>query len=285
MKSKTTAALASEAITKLAQLTPDPKNANAGTKRGAALLEDSLRKYGAGRSILIDKHGRIIAGNKTVEQAGQIGLDDVQVVQSDGKRIIAVQRTDLDLSKDKAAKELAIADNRVAQIDLSGDAESLKALADEIDLSQFFTDAELRDYIGEDQRDAVEMQSAAHFDELQEKWGTKLGQLWQIGEHRVICGDATDREIVSRLLRDDKPSLMVTDPPYGVNYDPGWRAKRGTRAVGKVSNDDRVDWREAFALFPGDVAYIWHPSLHAASFIAAIESCGFSLRVVSQFEF
>ena len=282
MKPRPTAARGNSAITKLAQLTPDPKNANAGTKRGAALLEDSLRKYGAGRSILIDKHGRIIAGNKTVEQAGQIGLDDVQVVQSDGKRIIAVQRTDLDLSKDKAAKELAIADNRVAQIDLSWDAETLKSLAEEIDLSQFFTDAELRDYIGEDQRDAVEMQSAAHFDELQEKWGTKLGQLWQIGEHRVICGVAADREIVSRLLRHDKPSLMVTDPPYGVNYDPGWRAKDGNvnRAVGKVSNDDRADWREAFALFPGDVAYIWHSSLHAARFISAIESCGFSLRSV-----
>src|SRR5689334_3265124 len=98
-------------IKKLADLTPDDKNANRGTERGAALLENSLREYGAGRSILVDSKGKIIAGNKTVEQAGQIGLEDVIVVQTDGTKLVAVQRTDLDLDKDPRAKALAIADN------------------------------------------------------------------------------------------------------------------------------------------------------------------------------
>ena len=76
---------------------------------------------------------------------------------------------------------------------------------------------------------------------------------------------ATD---VERLLGDVKPLLMVTDPPYGVEYDPGWRNKAGaaaTKRTGKVLNDDRADWREAWALFPGDVAYVWHGALHATT--------------------
>ena len=83
------------------------------------IVEDSLRNYGAGRSILLDKHGNIIAGNKTAEGAARIGLDDVIVVKTDGTKLVAVQRTDLDLTTDKAAKELAIADNRAGQVSRS----------------------------------------------------------------------------------------------------------------------------------------------------------------------
>lgn len=92
---------------KLADLTPDAKNANRGTERGGQMVEDSLRTYGAGRSILIDKHGVIIAGNKTAEHAGSIGFEDVIIVPTDGTKLVAVQRTDLDLATDQAAKELA----------------------------------------------------------------------------------------------------------------------------------------------------------------------------------
>jgi hypothetical protein len=103
---------------KIADLIPDDRNANAGTERGQQLIENSLRNYGAGRSILIDKNNRIIAGNKATENAGQVGLDDVIVVETDGTRLVAVKRTDLDLKRDKAARELAIADNRTSEIDL-----------------------------------------------------------------------------------------------------------------------------------------------------------------------
>jgi len=74
---------------KLVDLTPDTRNANKGSPRGNQMIEDSLRQYGAGRSILLDKHGRIIAGNKTAENAGAIGMEDVLVVQSDGTRLVA----------------------------------------------------------------------------------------------------------------------------------------------------------------------------------------------------
>jgi DNA modification methylase len=108
-----------------------------------------------------------------------------------------------------------------------------------------------------------------------------LGDLWLLGPHRLLCGDATDPQAVRRLLGDVKPMLMVTDPPYGVRYDPEWRKLAGvnnSKRMGKVSNDDRSDWREAWALFPGDVAYVWHGALHAASVAESLEACGFGIR-------
>lgn len=130
-------------LTDLSALTPDDRNANKGTQRGTGMLESSLRKYGAGRSILLDKHGRIIAGNKTAEGAASIGMDDVVVVESDGTRLVAVKRTDLDLD-DPQTRELAIADNRTGEINLDWNADELQALIDEgVDLSEMFTDQEL----------------------------------------------------------------------------------------------------------------------------------------------
>src|SRR5215475_13145092 len=96
---------------RLPDLTADPQNANRGTDRGRDALAQSLRDYGAGRAVLIDRHGRIIAGNKTVEQATRLGLR-LRVVKTDGQQLIAVQRADLDLATDPRAKALAIADNR-----------------------------------------------------------------------------------------------------------------------------------------------------------------------------
>lgn len=130
------------AIKSIKDLTPDPRNANRGTERGAGMLERSLRNYGAGRSILADKNGVVIAGNKTLEQAAALGLP-IEVVETDGRTLVVVQRKDLDLAKDKAAKELAIADNRVGQISLDFDPIVLDELAKEIDLSQFFGKREL----------------------------------------------------------------------------------------------------------------------------------------------
>ena len=125
-------------LTDLSALTPDDRNANKGTQRGTGMLEDSLRKYGAGRSILTDKNGRIIAGNKTAEGAASIGLDEAIVVRTDGNRLVVVQRTDLDLD-DPKARELAIADNRTGEINLDWNADELQALIDDgVDLSGMF---------------------------------------------------------------------------------------------------------------------------------------------------
>jgi DNA modification methylase len=102
-----------------------------------------------------------------------------------------------------------------------------------------------------------------------------------MGDHRLICGDATSAADVARLFDGEKPHLMVTDPPYGVNYDPGWRNRAGaakTKRVGKVLNDHRADWRAAWALFPGDVAYVWHGALHAPTVAESLTACGFAIR-------
>ena len=108
-------------------VTPDPHNANCGTVRGRALLEKSLRELGAGRSIVADKHGTIIAGNKTLDVAVSVGIP-TRVVETDGHELIVVQRTDLDLSEPTGmARRLAYADNRVGQIDLEWDAAALLA--------------------------------------------------------------------------------------------------------------------------------------------------------------
>jgi len=127
----------------LRDLTPDDRNANKGTQRGTGELERSLRRHGAGRSILVDKKGRIIAGNKTAESAASIGLDDVIVVKTDGNQLVAVQRTDLDLD-DPKARALAIADNRIAELNLDWDTEVLGELADGgVDLTGLFDDSEV----------------------------------------------------------------------------------------------------------------------------------------------
>ena len=132
---------------KISDLKPDPRNANKGTQRGLRLLDDSLRELGAGRSILVDREGRIIAGNKTAERAADIGLEDVVVVETDGTKLVAVKRTDLDLENgDGRARRLAYYDNRVGELDLDWDVEAIGAdLADGLDLSGLWEGYELEE--------------------------------------------------------------------------------------------------------------------------------------------
>ena len=113
-------------MAKLTDLTPDNKNFNKGSEFGNSLIEKSFRKFGAGRSILIDKHNRIIAGNKSVENAMAIGMEDVQIVESDGTKIIAVKRTDIDLDSIEG-REMALADNASAKANIVFDAELIEA--------------------------------------------------------------------------------------------------------------------------------------------------------------
>lgn len=127
---------------KISELTPDNINANKGTVRGAAMLEKSLREYGAGRSVLVDKSGRIIAGNKTIEAAGSIGLENALMVETDGTQVVVVKRTDLDLDSPQG-RGLAIADNRVAEVGLEWDLEALEKIGEELDLGEFWFPEEL----------------------------------------------------------------------------------------------------------------------------------------------
>jgi hypothetical protein len=117
--------------------------------------------------------------------------------------------------------------------------------------------------------------------ELPEHPVTVPGDLWLCGSHRVLCADATVPDAVARLLGDTKPLLMVTDPPWGVEYDPQWRERAGLgrqRQVGTVCNDDQVDWSAAYRLFPGDVAYVWHSGVHAVEVARGLVSADFQIR-------
>ncbi len=112
---------------------------------------------------------------------------------------------------------------------------------------------------------------------------TRLGDVWLCESHRILAGDATSPEAVTRLYGPERPRLLLTDPPYGVAYDPNWRERAGlgrAQQTGLVKNDDRVDWTEAYCLFPGDVAYVWHAGVHAAEVAAAWKpsTSGFALK-------
>lgn len=123
--------------------------------------------------------------------------------------------------------------------------------------------------------------------EAHEKWGAKLGDVWTIpslagmGAHRLVCGDSTDESVVQQALRGYHVNLMVTDPPYGVEYDAEWRAEvrpNANYATGKVENDDIVDWTPALSLFPGNVMYVWHAGIFAGEVAASIHMMGFGIR-------
>lgn len=108
-----------------------------------------------------------------------------------------------------------------------------------------------------------------------------LGDQWILGDHVIRCGSSTDAADVTALLGGRVPHLMVTDPPYGVAYDPNWRSRatgQKVRATGLVLNDDRADWSEAWALFPGAVCYVWHGALHSGVVQASLEDNGFEMR-------
>ncbi|MCX6543511.1 MAG: DNA methyltransferase [Acidobacteria bacterium] len=261
----------------LVDLTSDPHNANRGTDRGREALTRSLREYGAGRAVLIDRHGCVIAGNKTVEQAKALNIP-LRVVRTDGRHLIAVQRDDLDLVTDPRARQLAIADNRVGELDLEWDVEMLKQLhAEGLDLSAFWTDDEFATLFAEPTTGLTDENAVV------EPGPTDIvrGELFVLGRHRLLCGDSTSAGDVGRLLAGTTPVLMTTDPPYGVSYDPAWRHRVNPSqrtAVGRVMNDDRAEWTAAWQLFPGAIAYVWHAALKAPTVAADLEAAGFKIR-------
>lgn len=136
----------SKKISRLSDLIPDPTNPNEGTERGLSLLDKSIREYGAGRSIVADKNGVIIAGNKTLDRAAELELP-IEVVHTRGNRLVVVVRDDLDLLKDKdgKARGLSIADNRVAEVSMKWDLNILSELKEQNDkaLSMLWSQQEL----------------------------------------------------------------------------------------------------------------------------------------------
>lgn len=119
---------------KVHDLIQDDRNLNKGTERGQQLIEKSLRQFGAGRSILVDKNNRIIAGNKTHANAEAAGIDDAVIVETDGTKLVVVKRTDIDLDT-KRGREMALADNASVKVDLDWDTDALNSVAEDFEIN------------------------------------------------------------------------------------------------------------------------------------------------------
>lgn len=260
------------------QLVSDSNNANRGTARGREMLRKSVTDYGAGRSILVDKNGVVIAGNKTRQAMADAGMTKALVVETDGNQLVVVKRTDLDLSDRKGkARKLAYADNRVGQIDLEWDPDVVLAdMAEGVEIGDFFSEKELKKIT-----DAVRVEP--HEDDapaLPEEPKARLGDVYVMGGHRLVCGDCTHPGVVrSALGADDVADMLWSDPPWNVAY------VGKTKDAKTIQNDDLGEafpaFAEAFAatfacaLRPGHVIYVAMGSSEWPVLDAALRKSGF----------
>lgn len=252
----------------VAALIPYARNARTHSPAQVSLIAGSIREFGWTNPILVDGDNGIIAGHGRLMAAHQVGLDTVPVIELSHlteaqKRayVIADNKLAEQAGWDKELLALELGDLNDLGVDLAG----LGFEAGEID-ALLATGVDPR----EEETPPVPAVPVS-----------RAGDLWQLGRHRVLCGDATDVADVARLLDGVTPTLMATDPPYGVAYNPEWRnreAGRSTKRIGEVKNDDRADWRAAWALFPGDVAYVWHAGLHAGTVADSLSAAGFDIR-------
>jgi DNA modification methylase len=277
-------------VVPITQLILDDKNANKGTKRGRELLGESLEKYGAGRSFVVDRQNRVIAGNKTVEAAVAAGMKSIAVIETDGSSLVAVQRGDLDLKRDKKARELAIADNRVREIDLDWNPEVLASL--DVDLTRFWNENELTSLLKGFRSNelAAPEPRPDQAAELQKKWKTSRGKIWEIGHHRLMCGDSASASDVSALMGGKSAKLCATDPPYLMSYDAknhpskdfsdgknkDWKGryadKQKTEPLGPFYE---AFLRQALAVCEDDAGiYVWHASQRQVEVEKAMRNCG-----------
>jgi DNA modification methylase len=236
-----------------AKLTPYPNNARTHSAKQVTQIAASITEFGFLNPVLIDGEGGIIAGHGRVMAAVELGLAQVPTINANHLT-------------DDQRRAYIIADNKLAENagwDQGILIDELDALLlDDFDLALVgFDHGELAVLLNKED-------GKTNPDELPPEPDdpvTELGDIWLLGKHRLICGDSCNEADVMAVLDGTEPHLMVTDPPYGVEYDSTWRdnveATRSKQvAVGKVENDDQADWTEAWLLFPGDVAYVWHAS-------------------------
>ena len=241
-------------VVKLSDLIPDPKNANQGTEYGASLLERSIRENGAGRSLLLGGDMQVIAGNKTLQAAIDSGFSEVVIVPSDGSRLVAVQRTDIEDSNEAKAVAMAIADNRIGELNLSWNLENLAHASELCDLDHFNFD-ELPE-LDISEGGTGDAEAVPDVDDEAEPV-SRLGDVWVLGSHRLMCGDSTDPDHVSALMGGELATLIHADPPYGMG-------KEGDGVANDNLYRERLDkfqmeWWSAFRAKSKDngSAYIW----------------------------
>lgn len=257
-------------------LTPLADNPRSHSPRGINFIAASMERSGAARSGVIDEHKVILAGNGMREAALRAGFREAIVIKTDGTRPVFVQRDGLSTTQ-KA--RVIIDDNRASELS-SWNSHLLEYAARDPSIEDEWTTPEWRTVAGPERQGTT---GRTDPDLVVEPRSTSIarGDLFRLGAHHLLCGDATNPKDVRRLLGDTMPPVMATDPPWGVNYDGGWRVDvdgGGKHALDRVTNDDRVDWTDAFRLFTGDVAYVWHAGIHAGEVGATMRATGLVVR-------
>ena len=252
------------------KLIPFVRNARTHNAAQVAEIAGSIRAFGFSNPILAGPQGDVIAGHGRLAAARQLGLAEVPVIVLAGL-------------SDAQRRQLVLADNRIA-LNAGWDMDMLKL--ELIDLSAMGADLSLLGFNEKELSTALNGAGAGLTDEdevpkIAETAVSSSGEVWCLGLHRIACGDSTDPSLVTSLLAGVEPQLMVTDPPYGVAYDPEWRHRIGVNKSekrGKIQNDERADWAAAWALFPGQIAYVWHGALHAGTVAESLTKTGFTIR-------
>lgn len=253
-------------------LIPYASNSRTHSDEQVAQIAASIHEFGWTNPIIVDDEGCIIAGHGRLLAAQRLGMKEVPVIELG--HLSKAQR-----------RALVIADNKLA-LNAGWDMDLLKIELGDLNIEGFdmsiigFSLEELDKLLAPPAEagltDPDEVPAAPKFPVAE------LGDVWLLDRHRLVCGDSTSADDVAKALNGVSPHLMVTDPPYGVNYDPSWRSKAlkdgAKRAEGKVQNDDKADWREAWALFPGDVAYVWHAMKTSKIVYESLEACDFTIR-------
>ncbi len=251
-----------EMTLQLDELISDPANARKHSPENLEAIEQSLRRFGPARSIVIDKDGIVRAGNGTLEAAKAAGIKSVRVVQASDEELVAVLRNDW---SDSEAAGYAIADNRAAELAewdddvLRKTLASLKADTDADDIleSLGFDDKALDDLLKENIEVTGHTRTPAEPKEPPPDPVTQPGDLWTLGDHRLLCDDSTNAVAVDRLLDGRRPRLVLADPPYGMG-------KEKDGIAGDNQYGDRLDafqmlWWNAVRshLLDNASAYIW----------------------------
>jgi DNA modification methylase len=229
----------------------------------------SIREFGFKIPMLARSNGEVIDGHLRLKAAQKLGMTELPVIVCDEWSEAQVKAFRLLVNR---SVSWATWDTDL----ITSEIQELKASDFDLGLTGF-EPFEIDEFLlGEEADPAQDV-----VPQLGEDVVTQAGNLWHCGPHRILCGDSTSEDAVHLLLAGAVPELMVTDPPYGVKLDPQWRERAGLgkqRQSGIIPHDDRVDWRAAYRLFPGDVAYVWHAGVHAVEVAAGLEEVGLRIR-------